>query len=110
MSIQFDLKTGCDMYALFDWVVDSREAMSPRGSSSSQSSGLMIRVSHVHLNSEAMENQLRMTQDILTAEQEDHRETWESLAAYNAQMQAFTALRNKNTFVSFITFSDTYVC
>jgi hypothetical protein len=56
-------------------VVDSREAMSPRGSSSSQSSGLMIRVSHVHLNSEAMENQLRMTQDILTAEQEDHRET-----------------------------------
>jgi hypothetical protein len=33
-----------------------------------------------------------------------------SLAAYNAQMQSFMAVRNKNTFIVFITFSDMYVC
>jgi capsule polysaccharide export protein KpsE/RkpR len=84
--------------------------MSSRGSSSSQSSGLTPHVSHIHLNYEAMENQLRMTQDVLTAEQEDHRETRESLTAYNAQMQAFMTVRNKNTFIDFITFSNIYVC
>jgi hypothetical protein len=47
---------------------------------------------------------------VLAAEQEDHRETRESLAAYNAQMKAFMVVRNKNTFVAFITFSDIYVC
>jgi hypothetical protein len=57
-----------------------------------------------------MENQLRMTQDVLTVEQEDHRETRESLTAYNAQMQAFMTVRNKNTFIDFITFSNIYVC
>jgi hypothetical protein len=57
-----------------------------------------------------MENQLRITQDVLTAELEDHIEKRESLAAYNAQMQAFMVIRNKNTFISFITFSDIYVC
>jgi hypothetical protein len=41
--------------ALFDGVVDSRVAMLPRGSSSSQSSGLTAHVSQVHLNYEAME-------------------------------------------------------
>jgi hypothetical protein len=51
-----------------------------------------------------------MMQDVLTMEQEDHRVTRESLAAYNAQMQVFMAVRNKNTFVAFITFSDMYVC
>jgi hypothetical protein len=97
-------------YALFDGVVDSREAMPPRGSSSSQSSGLTPRVSQIHLNYVVMENQIRTMQDVLAAEQEDHRETRESLAAYNAQMKAFMVVRNKNTFVAFITFSDIYVC
>jgi hypothetical protein len=56
-----------------------------------------------------MENQLRMTQEVL-AEQEDHRETQESVNAFNAQIQAFMAVRNKNTFIAFLTFSDIYVC
>jgi hypothetical protein len=86
-------------------VVDSRE-----GSSSSQSSGITPRISQIHLNYEAMENQLKPTQDMLAVEQEDHRATRESLAAYNAQMQSFMAVRNKNTFIAFITFSDMYVC
>jgi hypothetical protein len=97
-------------YALFDGVVDSREAMPPRGSSLSQSSGLTPHVSQIHLNYVVMENQIRTMQDVLAAEQEDHRETRESLAAYNAQMKAFMVVRNKNTFVAFITFSDIYVC
>jgi hypothetical protein len=46
-----------------------------RGSSSSQSTGLTPRVSQIHLNYEAMENQLSTMKDVLTAEQEDHRET-----------------------------------
>jgi hypothetical protein len=57
-----------------------------------------------------MENQLRIMQDVLTAELEDHIEKRESLASYNAQMLAFMVIRNKNTFISFITFSDIYVC
>jgi hypothetical protein len=57
-----------------------------------------------------MKNHLKATQDVLAVEQEDHRATQESLAAYNAQMQVFMEVRNKNTFVAFITFSDIYVC
>jgi hypothetical protein len=45
-----------------------------RQSSSSISSGLTPCVFQIHLNYEMMENQLRMTQDVLVAEQEDHRE------------------------------------
>jgi hypothetical protein len=41
------------------------------------------------LNYEVMENQLRMVQDMPTAEQEVHRASRELLATYNAQMQAF---------------------
>ncbi len=67
-------------------MLDSREAMPPRGSSSSQSSGLTPHVSQIHLNYVVMENQIRTMQDVLVAEQEDHRETRESLAAYNAQI------------------------
>jgi hypothetical protein len=37
--------------------------------------GLMHHVSQIHLNYEAMENQLKMTQDVLAAEQEYHRDT-----------------------------------
>jgi hypothetical protein len=62
-------------YALFDGVVDSREAMLSRGSSSSQSSGLTSFVSQIPLNYEVMKNQLRTTQDVLKEEQEDHRVT-----------------------------------
>jgi hypothetical protein len=83
--------------------------MPPRGSLSSQSSGIMPRVSQIHLNYESKENQLRATPDMLTVEQ-DHRATLDSLAAYNAQIQAFMMIKNKNTFVTFITFSDMYVC
>jgi hypothetical protein len=57
-----------------------------------------------------MENQLKMTQYMLAAQQEDHRETQESVNAFSAQMQAFMSVRNKNTFITFITFSDIYVC
>jgi hypothetical protein len=84
--------------------------MPPRGSSSSQSSSITSRVSQIHLNYELMENQLRATQDVLTVEQEDHRATRDSLAAYNAQMQVFMAVRNKNIFLTFIIFSDMYAC
>jgi hypothetical protein len=84
--------------------------MSPKGSSSSQSSSLTPRVSQIHLNYEAIENQLKTTQDVLAVEQEDHRDTRKSLNAFNVQMQMFMAVRNKNTFIDFITFSDIYVC
>jgi hypothetical protein len=57
-----------------------------------------------------MENQLRTTQDVLMAEQEDHRETQELVNAFNAWMQVFMVIRNKNTFIAFITFRDIYVC
>jgi hypothetical protein len=55
-------------YALFDGVLDSREAMPPRGSSSFQSSSLTPHVSQIHLNYEALKNQFRTTQDMLTVE------------------------------------------
>jgi hypothetical protein len=84
--------------------------MLPRGSSSSESFGLTPRVSQIHLNYEAMKYHLRVMQDVLTVEQEYHRETQESLASYNAQMQAFMVVRNKNILIDFITFSDMYAC
>jgi hypothetical protein len=43
-------------FALFDGVMDSREAMPPRQSLSSTSSGLMPLVSQIHLNYETMKN------------------------------------------------------
>jgi hypothetical protein len=70
-------------YALFDGVLDSREVILPRGSLSSQSSGLTSHVSQIHLTYEAMENQLRKMQDMLAAEQEDCRETRESFNAFH---------------------------
>jgi hypothetical protein len=57
-----------------------------------------------------MENQLRTTQEVLAAEQEDHRETQELVNAFNAQIQVFMAVRNNNTFIAFLTFSDIDVC
>jgi hypothetical protein len=96
-------------FALFDGVLDSMEAMSLRRSSSSTSSGLTSRVSQIHLNYETMENQLRTMQDVLAVEQEDHRETWELVNAFTAQIQVFMTLRNNNTFIAFLTFSDMYV-
>jgi hypothetical protein len=73
-------------------------------------SGLTPRVSQIHLNYESMENQLRTMQEVLASEQEDHRETRELVNAFNAQIQAFMAVRNKNTFIAFLTLSDVYVC
>jgi hypothetical protein len=83
--------------------------MPPRRSSSSTSSSL-TRVSQIHLNYESMQNEIRSMQDVLTAEQEDHRETRELVNAFNAQIQAFMTVRNKNTFINFLTFSGIYVC
>jgi hypothetical protein len=57
-----------------------------------------------------MENQLRTMQDVLAVEQDDHRETRGSVNAFNSQIQAFMAVRNNNTFIAFIPFSDIYVC
>jgi hypothetical protein len=70
--------------------------MPSRRSSLSSSSGLTPRVSHMHLNYESMQDELR--------------ETRESVNDFNAQIQAFAAARNKNTFITFLTFSDIYVC
>jgi hypothetical protein len=58
---------------MFDGMVDSREAMPSRGSSSSQSFGITSHVSQVHMNYDAMENHLRVMQDVLMVEREDHR-------------------------------------
>jgi hypothetical protein len=58
----------CLKFALFDGVLDSREAMPPKRSSSSTSSGLTPCVSQIHLNYESMENLLRTMQDVLGAE------------------------------------------
>jgi hypothetical protein len=54
--------------ALFDGMLDSREAMPPRRNSSSTSSGLMPHVSQIHLNYEAMENQLKTMQAMMATE------------------------------------------
>jgi hypothetical protein len=70
--------------------------MPPRQSSSSMSSGLTPRVSQMHLNYESMQDELR--------------EMRESVNDFNAQIQAFMVVRNKNAFISFLTFSDIYVC
>jgi hypothetical protein len=43
-------------FALFDGVLDSKEAMPSRQCSLSTSSGLTPRVSQIHLNYESMEN------------------------------------------------------
>jgi hypothetical protein len=97
-------------FTLFGGVLDSREAMPPRWSSSSTSSSFTPRVSQIYLNYEMMENQLWTTEDVLTAEQEDHRETRESMTTFNTQIQAFMVVRNNNAFITFLTFSDMYVC
>jgi hypothetical protein len=49
-------------------------------------------------------------QDLLVVEQEDHRETRESMNAFNTQIQAFITVRNNNTFIAFLTVSDMSVC
>jgi hypothetical protein len=99
-----------ERFALFDGVLDSREAVPLRRSSSSTSFGLMPRVSQIHLNYEAMKNDLRMTKDVLPVEQENHRVTRESVNTFNAQIQAFLTVKNKNKFIAFLIFSDIYVC
>jgi hypothetical protein len=83
--------------------------MPSRGILSSQSSDLTPHVSQIYLNYETMENHLTTMQDVLAAEHEDHRETRESIDAFDTQMQALMVVRNKNTFLTFITFSDIYV-
>jgi hypothetical protein len=97
-------------FALFYGVLDSREAVLLRRSSSSTSSGLTPRVSQIHLNYEAMENDLKTTKDVLAVEQENHRVTRESVNTFNTQIQAFLTVRNKNKFITFLIFSDIYVC
>jgi hypothetical protein len=75
----------------------------------STSFGLTAHVSQIHLTYESLENQLRTTQNVLVEEQEDHRETRESVNAFNTQIQAVMMVRNKNKFIAFLTFSDIYV-
>jgi hypothetical protein len=48
-------------FALFDGVLDFKKAMLPRRSSSSSSTGPTPRVSHMHLNYESMQDELRET-------------------------------------------------
>jgi hypothetical protein len=81
-----------------------------RQSSSSTSSGLTPRVSQIHLNYEAIENDLKTTKDVLAVEQENYRVTRESVNTFNAQIQAFLMVRNKNKFITFLIFSEIYVC
>jgi hypothetical protein len=50
----------------------------------------------MHLNYESMQDELRQMR--------------ESVNDFNAQIQAFMVLKNKNTFIGFLTFSDIYVC
>jgi hypothetical protein len=57
-----------------------------------------------------MENDLRTMKDVLVLEQENHREMRESVNTFNAQIQAFLTVGNKNKFISFFTFSDIYAC
>jgi hypothetical protein len=57
-----------------------------------------------------MENDLRTMKDVLAMEQENHRVTQESVNTFNAQMQAFLTVRNKNKFIAFLIFSDIFVC
>jgi hypothetical protein len=46
---------------------------------------------------------------VLAVEQQNYRETQESVNTFNAQIQAFLTVRNKNKFIDFLTFSDIYV-
>jgi hypothetical protein len=96
--------------ALFDGALDSKEAMTPRRSSSSTSSCLTPRISQIHLNYETMENDLRTMKDVLVVEQENHRVMRESVNTFNAQIQVFLIVINKNNFIAFLIFSDIYVC
>jgi hypothetical protein len=57
-----------------------------------------------------MENDLRTMKDVLAMEQENHRVTQESVNTFNAQIQAFLTVRNKNKFIAFLIFSDIFVC
>jgi hypothetical protein len=57
-----------------------------RRSSSSSSSGLMPRVSQMHLNYESMQDELRETRELVND--------------FNTQIQLFMVVRNKNTFVA----------
>jgi hypothetical protein len=84
------------MFALLDGVLDSREAMPLMKSSSSSSTSLTPCVSQMHLNYESMQDELRETQ--------------ESVNDINVKIQAFMVVRNNNTFIAFLTFSDIYVC
>jgi hypothetical protein len=96
-------------FALFDGVLDSREAMPLRWSSSSTPSSLTPHVSKIHLNYEAMENDLKTMKDVQAMEQENHRVKRESVNTFNAQIQEFLPVWNKNKFIDFLTFSDIYV-
>jgi hypothetical protein len=62
-------------------------------------------VSQIHLNYDRVEEQLKAKQDELAVEREASRAMRNSLAAYNAQMQVFMAVRKKNNFIAFLTFS-----
>jgi hypothetical protein len=62
----------------------------------SSSSGLTSRVSQMHLKYESMQDELKETRELVND--------------FNAQIQARMVVRNKNTFIHFLIFSDIYVC
>jgi hypothetical protein len=64
----------------------------------------------MHLDYVRIEEEIIATQDRLAAEREANKAMRDSFASYNVQMQAFMAVRKKNAFVAFLTFSDMYVC
>jgi hypothetical protein len=84
--------------------------MPSKRSSSTTSSGLTPHVSQIHLNYEAMENDLKTMKDVLEVEQENHRVMQELVNTFNTQIQVFLTVRNKNKFITFLPFSDIYVC
>jgi hypothetical protein len=66
------------MYALFDGVVDLREASSSKGSPFQSSFGLTPHISQKHMDYSRMQEELRAMQDELVAERETNRATRDS--------------------------------
>jgi hypothetical protein len=77
--------------------------MPSKGSSSQSSSGLTPCISQIHLEYNRVQEEPRATREELAAERETNRAMRDELASYIAQMQAFIAVRKKNS-------GDMYVC
>jgi hypothetical protein len=81
-------------FGLFNEVVDSRQAILPRGASSQYSSSVTPHISQWELEYQRMEEELRrMTIELPRTRQESGADKG-YLVAYNAQMQAVVSVRN----------------